>query len=641
MTKLSILLLRLAVLIIFSLAAPHSYAQDEPELLRRCGQTDFGLCGYIDGKIYEADSKTVFVIEPIYENARDFSESLAAVNVEGLWGYINSAGQIVISPQFQNAGAFDQGLAIAGTVEKLGVIDKSGAYVVEPTFTKAVVFSDEVLLAANDEAESQGRTRIPNALSSRFSSHDYDDLGLYHIEKGWLTEDRFNFSVFDPNKRDVFWAQIPFGKRGTFDDPYGLMRVDGSWVIKPKYSYGIELKNNRAPVRIIKNGETLSGAIDGAGNEVIPFKFDYLTHWGDGFLLAGKGAYPDRKSGIVNQNGELLAGRYFDEIKRKDNIFGPDDPDGDYFLVKDGDQWKNLFKDGTLLADQRAGKIYLKCDQFSIFYSTQGFDLRPKDQSLPDVSFESALFSSSDQECEPPPSLAREDSYAAVLEDGSVFGGFFENSKDFFGTHLWVNVDGKWGLVDRDGDFAINPIYNNVKKEFKTESNIFSRNQSRPIETTDVTYKVSIEENDFRLSFKDGEYLQTPFSEVKIDPRPKLNCRGGNKRKSKNGLWGIVDKDGKDIIAPKYRAISCFSGGVLWVPDDAKRQWCPLDKDGRVRTDPPCKDRHYSSWASHHYPEKLHEDPYESNVLWERAWLDHGEGRRDEPPKLVHDGYGG
>ena len=119
----------------------HAHANDEPELLRRCGQTEFNLCGYIDGDRYRSDSESVFILDPIFENAKDFSEGLAAVRIDGLWGYIDISGEIVISPQFQNAGAFDQGLAIAGTVENLGVIDKSGTSIVEPKFSKAVVLS--------------------------------------------------------------------------------------------------------------------------------------------------------------------------------------------------------------------------------------------------------------------------------------------------------------------------------------------------------------------------------------------------------------------------------------------------------------------------------------------------------------------
>ena len=114
-----------------------------------------------------------------------------------------------------------------------------------------------------------------------------------------------------------------------------------------------------------------------------------------------------------------------------------------------------------------------------------------------------------------------------------------------------------------------------------------------------------------------------------------VTCKGGLRIKSKDGLWGIVDKSGNDVIAPKYRAISCFNGGVALAPDDARRKWCPIDRYGKPRSAPACSETYYPTWITHHDPEKFHDDPYESNVLWVRAWLDYGEGRREQQPKFV------
>ncbi|MCF6319544.1 MAG: WG repeat-containing protein, partial [Proteobacteria bacterium] len=140
---------------------PIAYADDTPTLLRRCGQTDFDLCGFIDAKIWNAEGREVFIIEPRFENAGGFSEGLAAVRVDGNYGYIDLSGQVAIRPQFTHAGLFDQGLAVAGTSEKLGIIDNSGNYVVDPMFSQAVVFSNQVILAQSIEnSEYRGSVRI-------------------------------------------------------------------------------------------------------------------------------------------------------------------------------------------------------------------------------------------------------------------------------------------------------------------------------------------------------------------------------------------------------------------------------------------------------------------------------------------------
>ena len=57
----------------------------------------FNMAGFID-----RDDNLAIPMR--LDSARDFSEGLAAVLVDGLWGYINHAGCMVIAPQFEVAG---------------------------------------------------------------------------------------------------------------------------------------------------------------------------------------------------------------------------------------------------------------------------------------------------------------------------------------------------------------------------------------------------------------------------------------------------------------------------------------------------------------------------------------------------------
>ena len=78
-----------------------------------------GLCGYIDR---DGD----WVIAANYENARPFSEGLAAVQIEplGSWGYIDPTGAVVIPLEWDGAEEFQGGLArvsvLVGSDEDLG-----------------------------------------------------------------------------------------------------------------------------------------------------------------------------------------------------------------------------------------------------------------------------------------------------------------------------------------------------------------------------------------------------------------------------------------------------------------------------------------------------------------------------------------
>jgi hypothetical protein len=79
------------------------------------------MCGYLDlrGKI---------AIPFTYQEVRNFSDGLAAVEKEGKWGYVNRDGRLVIPIKFDQAGPFANGLAPAIIGQTSGFIDKSGMF---------------------------------------------------------------------------------------------------------------------------------------------------------------------------------------------------------------------------------------------------------------------------------------------------------------------------------------------------------------------------------------------------------------------------------------------------------------------------------------------------------------------------------
>ena len=72
-----------------------------------------------------------------------FSEGLAAVKIDGKWGFIDKSGQVVIQPQFSKPNLFAKpsyffgGLALVWAGEKWGYIDTTGKYVWGPVPQKA------------------------------------------------------------------------------------------------------------------------------------------------------------------------------------------------------------------------------------------------------------------------------------------------------------------------------------------------------------------------------------------------------------------------------------------------------------------------------------------------------------------------
>ena len=103
------------------------------------------LFQHTNGRYGYLDRSGEIAISPIYADASDFSEGLAAVATQNgtalEWGYINPDGEWVVSPIFSNMpGDFHEGLAVAKKRNgKYVYIDKTGA-AVSPDFDFANQF---------------------------------------------------------------------------------------------------------------------------------------------------------------------------------------------------------------------------------------------------------------------------------------------------------------------------------------------------------------------------------------------------------------------------------------------------------------------------------------------------------------------
>lgn len=78
-----------------------------------------------------------------------FNEGLASFSNDGLYGYMDKAGNVVIKPIYKNAFAFSEGLAAVMTDEKLwGFINKKGEMVIKPAYISSSRFSDGVAVVS-------------------------------------------------------------------------------------------------------------------------------------------------------------------------------------------------------------------------------------------------------------------------------------------------------------------------------------------------------------------------------------------------------------------------------------------------------------------------------------------------------------
>ncbi len=144
---------RISALLTISLIAWTSFAQNTNEKKVTYKVGDFiptcaenGVWGY---KQYGE-----YVIKPRFSAAGPFCEGVAAVSLNGKYGYIDREGKSVIPYKYESARNFSEGLAAACLNGKYGYIDNTGRSVIPFRFEAASDFRDglaKVKLAGADK----------------------------------------------------------------------------------------------------------------------------------------------------------------------------------------------------------------------------------------------------------------------------------------------------------------------------------------------------------------------------------------------------------------------------------------------------------------------------------------------------------
>lgn len=617
--------MRLLLFAIFLLALPISslHSNSEPtELKPNCGGP-FQLCGYRE------KGSGIQRIPMRFEIAQPFQEGMAAVRINGLHGFIDTHGKIVIKPRFQGAGSFRGGFAEVRVNGASGIIDRAGRMVVPAQFKRIIPFHGRTFIAEvlpKNGANFSNDEELLSGFSDSASYIPVNFAGLYDMKKGWLTKQNFKFEIFDVPERGLIWAAT---RNKNNEDVWGLLKSDGAWQVSPRYNHVQMLVDNRAVVRSMPDdtlppklrGESIRwGAVDQNGELVVPMKFKNLSYWRGGYGTAmdnnpynADGTSRDVKHGIVRDDGTLLAGRYFDEIDiREDGLL----PRG-----RIGNLWHSIGQDGKLMKDQLEGKSLLECaGGLSVVRRGVMVEFRRPQDGKPVGRFDSRYFNQRD--CARPLAAKRNVRWFFVMEDGKVLGGpkGFDDIHFFNGRHAAVKVDGKWGIIDRSGEFSVRPEFAKLRPD------------------RDGLFLVGEGEGAYAIDAS-GTRVPTPTAD-KVDPSKALICPGGLQFFEQEGLWGFRDSEGTTLIAPDFRALSCFSQGVSWAAAPGDNAWCAIGPDGSRQTGIACREGYYPYFVTHHYPEKFSDDPFENSVLWVRAWLDYGAGKRERLPEWIPDSMG-
>lgn len=189
--------------------------------------------GFIDKKgdwIFKLDSLVGY----------PYSEGYAPVSTKDyLFGYIDETGEMAIDPQYDEAKAFSEGLAAVNTAGKFGFIDKEGNWVIHPSFTFAQKFQDGYCFVGKATPQYEPIWGIIN--KSGFLTVNF----MYDEAKG------FNMGIATVKKNDKYYFIDPLGNK----------------IINREFDYAEEFKEGLAWASEYEKGK--SGFINPTGEYII------------------------------------------------------------------------------------------------------------------------------------------------------------------------------------------------------------------------------------------------------------------------------------------------------------------------------------------------------------------------------------
>lgn len=183
--------------------------------------------------------KGQWVLPPVYEEAKDFHQGLAAIRIGDLWGYINPQGQKVIPATFTDAGDFIWNYAVVGQKGLYGIIDKFGSFTLQPKYLAIKPLNYGFFAVQKEE---NGPWGIITSQGTQITPLIYTSIGEF--SEGLAVAE--------------------------YESRVGYLNYSGKWAITPQFGFQFHEDFQGGLAKVMKDGEEV--LIDKSGKVVYKFK---------------------------------------------------------------------------------------------------------------------------------------------------------------------------------------------------------------------------------------------------------------------------------------------------------------------------------------------------------------------------------
>jgi hypothetical protein len=157
------------------------------------------------GQVGFLDKRFTFRIPPRFDDARQFSQGVAAVRIGDHWGYIDKTGVLVVEPRFTSAQAFTQDAGLVEYESKRGFINRMGGVRVPLTLLDAQPFHLNFAPAVMPDAAAFVYVRSDGSIV--WNPARIDQYGIHNARRG--TQARLRADLADEKGVSNNWMQLP------------------------------------------------------------------------------------------------------------------------------------------------------------------------------------------------------------------------------------------------------------------------------------------------------------------------------------------------------------------------------------------------------------------------------------------------
>ncbi len=361
------------------------------------------------------DTLGELAVDAVYDELGSFSEGRLAVKRAGTWGFVNDEGLEVIPCRFREVSNFSEGLAAAKIGNSWGFIDKQGNVVIDFKYARVGNFKNGLAWVATPDGYGYINREEEFVIPAEFNrAYDFEGQVARVVADG-------EFGLIDSNGQFVLkprYATIePFNEYGLAIASFGkkwlkysVINQRGETVTTQSYN---EIQPFSEGLAVVKSVDTY-GYIDMTGRQVIPCQYAKASAFYEGRAAVQKNG----SCGYINKTGNRVVPFEFSRCQ---------DFDGGKAVVYRGIRRAGLIDlDGNLLIEPSVNRLLT-------FSEGRG--------------------------------LVRDNEYRFyyITEQADLYNGFYDAATEFQHGVAVVQVNGKWGIINRRGIEIIPPKYDKIE----------------------------------------------------------------------------------------------------------------------------------------------------------------------------------